>query len=263
MGKTDAIVAQGDIDWTPVLTTIQKIETETDARKCIDDMTRLEHALADSRMMKRCICDFCKYEALMWVNITAYVGTHGGDLDMFTKSELALIDWLKQKNNSQVAKVLAQCARGRRIANVRSDEVGKANEERRESEYRRISDLIISEAAGKGVTNLTTERFYKEWSEDTKPNVVSVRAYTERTRDALLNMGCLGFGDGDGTYAMPESCDSNGIACIIDNRVSTVLNAIESLKRISQESNVPVPTTAMMQIERALDELRLVSAKAA
>ena len=232
---------------------ISKIESAEEARGVIDGMVTLEHRLSEARLLKTYICEFCRIEATMWMQIaTADIRLDGCD---FTRKELNLVEWLRGKSADGLLKVFAQCARGHRIIDVKNDEGTRRNDHDRTEEYVRISDLIVSEGVESGVTTLNNERFFREWRAPGKPDHRAVSAHRELTKNKLLVSGCIGLGDGHGTYVSLTTGDREQKAQAVATRIQSILHDMDSLREICEESGIVVPESSIAQLHEKVDEI--------
>ena len=235
---------------------VSQIDDAVGARAAIDNMAVLEPMVFKMAgdNLKRFATEFARLEAALWINVSR-LEFSDADMRVFTKAELNLIAWLRSKSDAGIRKVAATCATGKRIASVRSDEVSKRNHEDKCAELARISDLIVREAKETGITTLTSERFYREWSIEARPDVRSVNAYREQTKNRMLGDGIIGCHDEDGTYISESSGDvdkkAEAIACRIDN----IASVIDSLRRICVGSDLTVPRSAVEMLHERVDGL--------
>lgn len=233
---------------------VSQIDDAVGARAAIDNMAVLEPMVFKMAgdNLKRFATEFARLEAALWINVSR-LEFSDADMRVFTKAELNLIAWLRSKSDAGIRKVAAACATGKRIASVRSDEVSKRNHEDKCAELARISDLIVSEAVETGTTTLTSERFYREWSIETRPDIRSVNAYRELTKNRLLGECVIGCHDEEGTYISETSGDAKkkeeAIACRIEN----IASVIDSLSRICASSGLKVPASAVSMLHERID----------
>jgi len=250
-----------DTGWiAAVEAAVSQIENENEARGAIDNMTTLKHRLEEQKMLKKFACDFCRLEAEMWIRIaTSNIDVEGSDL--FTRREKNLVVWIGEKSASELRKIVARCARGIRLSNIKDSENSKRNSDEREKEYKRISEFIISEGEKNGVTTLNNDVFYQNWDAPGKPDPVSVSAYNSRTQKELIAEGFIGLGDGSGTYVSLTSGDNDQKAEAIATRVKSIIDDLGKLKRICTENCLTIPKSAFVRLHDAVDALPLAGAK--
>lgn len=242
--------------WELIEYAVDRIDDAYGARAVIDEMAILEPMVfkAAGENLKRFATEFARLEAALWINVSR-LELSDTDRSVFTRAELNLLAWLRGKTEAGLRKVAATCATGKRIASVRSDEVSKRNHEDKCAELARISDLIVSEAKETGITTLTSERFYTEWSIEARPDVRSVNAYREQTKNRMLGDGIIGCHDEKHTYMSMDGGDAEKKAEAIACRIDNIASVIDSLRRICVGSDLTVPRSAVEMLHERVDGL--------
>lgn len=201
--------------------------------------------------------EYCTKEAELYIHIAGIIGAERE----LSSTRKRLVEWIRSKSNEELQSIIEECKSGCRIATVMNREIredkkiaaGRAEIE----EYKRISSQIIREYNDNGRTELTTMRFFDGWSLKSNPDVSAAKAFTEKTRDALLHRGGVGVADGNGTYINPDCCNRHEVAAAVETRLRSIHADLIALAEICERTRFSIPPSGVKLLEEQLERLRV------
>lgn len=211
------------------------------ARVAVGKIRTLEEMLRAVDRFGECAVQFCVLEAQMYINISEIDGAE----DKLTSAKKRLVRWIRSKSDTELDEVMSEVSQGVRIASIErrdnSAERHAQSQQSAEREYHRIQDKVVGQLLADGHTQLTPSVFVENWQADAKPDIRTVRAYVESTRDKIIRKNGRGLGDGDGTYMLVDKCDRTQVAEIVKTRLESIVNDLKTIRSICTETGFVVP----------------------
>lgn len=228
------------------------------AHSAVGNMAKIKKILEVAEQYGQYANRFCGKEAELYITIA---GIDGAESEL-TKAQRELVAWIRSKSKDEITAILEECASGRRINNIRNSEL-RANSEilkskNVESEYNRISSIILHEYSSMGRTTVSPQRFFEEWLLPTAPDKAAAKAYTEKTRDELIHRGGVGIADGVGTYVDPSTGNRKELAQAVSARLRSIYADMESLTSLCKHARFSIPSEGVYELKRLLDEMEEV-----
>lgn len=245
-----------------IVESVESIEDVDDAAQCIDDMELLEGMLKHAHEYDNLIKEYCILEAKMWLRIAGVLNENRhrwGERECKGKigtSGWNLVTWIQDKSNEEIQRIMCDVAKGRKINNIRREEMSIARYMKQKDQYRTIAEEIAKEYRETGKTECSATRFYAQWKGSAKPKPKDINMWVDGMRNELLKAGAVGLGDGSGTYI-----DSNGrmrrdeLNAAMVNRLASIVSDIRNLTAICSRQGVSLPSKSLKQAEDAIREL--------
>lgn len=229
------------------------------AKRAVGKVKVLEEYLKAADQYGEYAAKFCLLEAQMYVQIAQVDGSE----DQLTEAKRRLVRWIRSKTDEEMAEILEEVATGIRIMKIeRRENDEQARQVQRkdiDSELKRISDQIVTDAEKNGITKLSPTVFHERWRMyGFHPNKDTIKGYVESTRDRLLNKNILGIGDGEGTYVNPVKCDRDTISQVVETRLESIYADISSLSKICRDAKFSIPEQGITALHASIDELAAV-----
>ena len=241
---------------------VDEIKDFDSAAQCAEDMELLQSMLKHAHEYDKLIKEYCILEAKMWIRIAglldeehhrwnvaeskAKIGTKGWNL----------INWIQEKSDEELQRIMGDVADGRRIENIRRDEMAVARWMKQKDQYRSIAENIAKEYRETGKTECNAERFYSQWNGTAKPKPKDINTWVNGMRNELLKAGAVGLGDGSGTYINASgSMNRDELNAAMVNRLAGIVADIRNLTTICAKQNVALPNKSLRQAEDAIRQL--------
>jgi hypothetical protein len=255
--KDGALVLQRVVNLPSIAERIQSIKDVPTANEAIDDKDFLESALKRAHQYAEYAKEFCVAECQMYVKIASVVKT----LNRKGTDEL-IIQWLRSKTDNEIALVAEECSRGIRIAEVRRQEMAIARFAKRDKAYETTINKMLTEYVQDGRTEISMERFYRDYDGGGKIDNKKAAAWLDRARIEVRQHGAVAIGDRKGTYvnANPSSIDKiEEIRDAVQLRLEGIASDIRSVEKICESSGIRPNSDALDDILKALKDLSGVS----
>lgn len=222
------------------------------ARQQVDNMERLKKLMEAAEQYGQYASQYCESEFRLFLKISEIECAE----DKLRKPKREMVAWLRGKSESEIEELLEQCRDGVRIHVIYNRET-RGERERFDitKDCDRIAREIVAEAKRSGRTTLTKATFYERSAHPERLTNELVRAYTESTRDALLNRKILGLGDGNGTYVSPEKCDRQEVAKMVKTRLESIVADLKTIKQICKDTGFIVPRQGTELICKLINSL--------
>lgn len=233
----------------------ENIHDAESAKMAVGRVKALEDMLKAAEQYGEYASKFCLLEAQMYIQI-AHVD--GADAKL-TEGQRSLVNWIRGKTEEELEQILGECADGTRLRVIKNRELRKEEngltEKIKEREYKRISEEIVKRAENHGITKLSPAVFYDEWKYSSKPDGQIIKGEVERTRDKLLRKQILGLGDGDGTYIDPNKCKRDVVAQMVETRLESIYNDINSLAKLCMKTSFVIPESGLNALHESINGL--------
>lgn len=230
---------------------VEGIRDGQTARECNQELHVLEAMLGDVTKLGVLACQFCYLEARMLVNIAA-LGEDVGVRD-------EMVAWLRGKGEDEVNEILAECATGIRVSNIKRRETRARNSAARSdeqvAEFNRVSDEIIAELEETGRTRISPMAFNERWGIERRPDPKVMRGCVERTRDRALNRGAASTGTGDGDYMMLSVASQDEVELIVRTRLQSMHDDMLGLAEILRDARLALTPRDTARLRADLDML--------
>jgi len=247
-------ISDGGISTALVDKVISSVDDANSAKNASTFFSDLEDALKKRRQYATYAKEFCKYEAQMYVKIAQIPNAES----RLKPTEKKIVAWLRTKSGDEIDALIDECATGIRLNKLWDKECREQiRQERVNSECKRISRLIIDEAKMTGRTQLNRGRFYEE-ARGVKLDKETVSAYTEKTKNRLLEMNVRGLNDGEGTYIAPPFCERDELAEIIQCRIKGIESDLRFIRTTCEKQNYHLSSGAFHNIVALIDALKEV-----
>lgn len=241
---------------------VDEIKDFDDAAQCIEDMELLESMLKHAHEYDKLIKEYCILEAKMWIRMAGILAEEHHRWNVSeTKAKIGtkawnLINWIQEKSDEELQRIMGDVADGRKIENIRRDEMAVARWMKQKDQYRQIAEKIAEEYRETGKTECNAERFYSQWKGTAKPKPKDIRTWVNGMRNELLKAGAVGLGDGSGTYINASgSMSKDELNAAMVNRLVGIVADIRNLTTICAKQNVVLPSKSLRQAEDAIRSL--------
>lgn len=255
--KDGELVLQRIVNLPSIAERIQSIKDVPTANEAIDDKDFLESALRRAHQYAEYAKEFCVAECQMYVKIASVVKT----LNRKGTDEL-IVQWLRSKTDNEIALVAEECSRGIRIAEVRRQEMAIARFAKKDKAYETTINKMLTEYVQDGRTEISMERFYRDYDGGGKIDNKKAAAWLDRARIEVRQHGAVAIGDRKGTYVNANPSSINQIEEIRDAvqlRLEGIASDIRSVEKICESSGIRPNSDALDDIRKALKDLSGVS----
>lgn len=255
--KDGELVLQRIVNLPSIAERIQSIKDVPTANEAIDDKDFLESALRRAHQYAEYAKEFCVAECQMYVKIASVVKT----LNRKGTDEL-IVQWLRLKTDNEIALIAEECSRGIRIAEVRRQEMAIARFAKKDKAYETTINKMLTEYVQDGRTEISMERFYRDYDGGGKIDNKKAAAWLDRARIEVRQHGAVAIGDRKGTYVNANPSSINQIEEIRDAvqlRLEGIASDIRSVEKICESSGIRPNSDALDDIRKALKDLSGVS----
>lgn len=209
------------------------------AKQQVNNMERLKKLMEAAEQYGQYASQYCEQEFRLFLKIAEIDGAE----DKLPAAKRRMVAWLRTKSKSETSELLDQCKDGRRIHVIFNQETRRAVAAYDPADdCERISSDIEKEALARGRTELNIATFYERSKHPDRITPELASAYVEHTRGKLLKKNVLGLGDGNGTYVLPERCDSEDVSKIVETRLRSIVADLRAIRRICDETGFVIPS---------------------
>lgn len=248
-----AMVLQRAVNLPNIAERISLIQDVPTANEAIDDKDFLYSALKRAHQYAEYAKEFCIAECQMYVKIASVVKTLGRK-----GTDELIVQWLRSKNDEEVALIAEECSRGIRIAEVRRQEMTCARIIKKDKAYEATVNRMLTEYVQDGRTEISMERFYRDFDGGGKIDNKKAAAWLDRARIEVRQHGAVAIGDRKGTYvnATPSSIDQiEEIKDAVQLRLEGIASDVRSVEKICESSGIRPDNEVIDDILKALKDL--------
>lgn len=245
--RADALLAEQIVD------SVYDAETAKDATSSMD---KLKKMLDLAEQYGRYAREFCTSEARLYVRIASISDCESS----LSSSKRELVNWIRSKGD-EIDAILEEVATGVRINTIRNRELRELRKEISKRtplvEFSRISSEILTEYRETGKATVSQNEFATRWQLPEAIDTNAAKAYTEKTRDSILNSGGVGIADGIGTYVNPKSANRNVISRAVEARLNSIYADLCSLASLCKQAKFSIQHEGVRLLREKLDEIEV------